>query len=286
MASIGCAFLVTIVTMQVMEFVDFNSRLFPFSHRLGIFLFGPAICYLWIYWAIVGACHAIQYYRRVRAHEIATSRLEAQLTQSQLMMLKMQLQPHFLFNTLHAISSLVYEDPGTAERMLIRLSDLLRITLERSGAHEVRLREEMSFLQRYLDIQQIRFGDSLHVEIDLSRDIQDALVPNMILQPFVENSFCHGLGVRTGQGKLEIRGIRNANMVEIEVRDNGPGISDSPIKDGIGLSNARSRLRQHYGESYKLVLSNSPLGGAIVQIGFPFRVLAEDMKLREAIANG
>jgi two-component system, LytTR family, sensor kinase len=173
------------------------------------------------YAAIVGATHALEYYRRYRERELRASRLETELAQAQLQTLKMQLHPHFLFNTLHAISALMHRDVEAADRMMSRLSDLLRLTLENAGVQEVRLKQELEFLERYLEIQQTRFADRLEIEVDVDPTTLDARVPNLILQPLQEypgssgdtrirNDAGHGVHLRGARGKLQSLSHRRA----------------------------------------------------------------------------
>jgi sensor histidine kinase YesM len=184
----------------------------------------------------------------------------------------MQLHPHFLFNTLHAVSTLLHRDPDAADEMLSQLSDLLRMTLENFGLQEVSLREELEFIRRYLDIQQTRFQDRLRVTIDVPPETLDARVPNQALQPIVENAIHHGLEGRTGSGTIEIRARGRAAMLQLSVRDDGPGLAATwqvAQQEGIGLSNTRARLKQLYGSLASLDLSNHPLGGTVVTLLIP-----------------
>jgi sensor histidine kinase YesM len=184
----------------------------------------------------------------------------------------MQLHPHFLFNTLHAVSTLLHRDPDAADEMISELSDLLRMTLENFGLQEVSLREELEFIRRYLDIQQVRFQDRLRVTIDVPAETLDARVPNQALQPIVENAIHHGLEARTGGGTIEIRARGRAAMLQLSVRDDGPGLRanwQASQQDGIGLSNTRARLKQLYGPLASLDLSNHPQGGTVVTLLIP-----------------
>jgi sensor histidine kinase YesM len=185
----------------------------------------------------------------------------------------MQLHPHFLFNTLHAISTLIHRDPDAADEMVTQLSDLLRMTLDTIGVQEVTLREELEFLQRYLDIQQTRFQDRLHVTLDIPPDTLDARVPNQALQPIVENAIRHGLDGRASGGVIEIRARGTASMLQLTVRDDGPGIKingEAPKPEaGIGLANTRARLKQLYGPLASLDLTNSSKGGTLVTMLIP-----------------
>jgi len=202
------------------------------------------------YWTYVAAYNGLEYYRRFREREIMTSRLEKQLAQSQLKVLKMQLHPHFLFNTLHAISTLMNRDVETADRMISRLSDLLRLSLMNIELQEVPLQQELDFLKCYLDIEQMRFGDRLVVEREIDTDIMDAYVPNLILQPIVENAINHGINRIASKGRILLSARREEGLLVLEVYDNGPGLTDDSAFGAlrVGLANTRARLAQLYGE--------------------------------------
>jgi two-component system LytT family sensor kinase len=223
-----------------------------------------------LYWVMLLACHTLHFQARLRAQELRASRLEAQLAQAQLSALKMQLHPHFLFNTLHSISALLHGDVEAADLMVARLGDFLRLTLENSETQEVTLEQELEFLRCYLDIELIRFQDRLRVKFEIASGTLDALTPNLILQPLVENAIRHGIAPRMEPGCVTIRSELQGNRLRIEVRDDGPGFaSNTP---GIGLSNTRARLERLYGSGYVLQLSNGAHNGAIVTLEIPFRV--------------
>lgn len=234
---------------------------------------------LLIYLTIIGLCHAYEYYVRYRERErravqleLAASQLETQLAQAQLDALRMQLQPHFLFNTLNTISVLMQEDVQAANRMLLRLSELLRLALQNTNAHEVSLRQELEFLQSYLEIEQTRFQDRLTVRMKIEQDALEAQVPNLLLQPLVENAIKHGIAPRAEAGTVEIRAARINGYVELQVLDDGAGLKDSPEKftNGIGLSNTRARLERLYGSAYSFALADADGGGLQVKISIPF----------------
>jgi two-component system, LytTR family, sensor kinase len=236
---------------------------------------------LFFYGAIVAAHYAYQYYRKYRAQERAAaelelhaSRLEASLAQANLEALRMQLNPHFLFNTLNTISVLALKGEGQAvARVLSRLSELLRIVLENSD-QVVPLRDELELLDRYLEIEQVRFRDRLTVKLDIAPDVLDAEVPSLVLQPLVENALWHGIAQRPGAGRVEIGAQRVGDRLEIRVRDTGPGFGPSQRparRKGVGLSNTRARLEQIYGDQHELDLGNAADGGAVVRLTIPFR---------------
>ena len=184
------------------------------------------------------------YYSRYREGELRTAQLSAQLAQAQLQALRAQLHPHFLFNTLNAISTLVHKDPDIADRMIARLSDLLRLTLENIGVQEVRLAQELEFLERYLEIERMRFPDRLQVRMHIAPETLDAWAPYLILQPIVENAIRHGIAPRSTPGTVEIRADCKNDRLILEVRDDGPGISpDRNLKDGVGISSTRALSR-------------------------------------------
>jgi two-component system, LytTR family, sensor kinase len=236
--------------------------------------------YLWLlaYWVLVGLHEAWRNYRRFTQGELRASQLEARLAQAQLEVLKGQLHPHFLFNTLHAISTLIHRDPEAADEMLAQLSDLLRMTLATVGVQEVPLQQELEFLRRYLDIQQTRFADRLKVVVDVPPDTLDVRVPNQVLQPLVENAIHHGVDARrSGDGLVEIRARAEGDMLRLEVRDDGPGLkpvpgaAPKPAGSGIGLTNTRARLHELYGPSSALELADYPAGGTLVSLLIPLR---------------
>ncbi|MCM3874306.1 MAG: histidine kinase [Pyrinomonadaceae bacterium] len=230
-----------------------------------------------IYMLIALTGYAFSYYRRFREGQTKTLQLEAQLSQAQLHALKMQLHPHFLFNTLHSISALLNKDADAARKMITRLGDFLRLTLENSGSQEVTLRQEMEFLSCYLEIERIRFQDRLVTHLDVAQQTLDAKVPNLILQPIVENAIRHGIAPRSTQGLIEIEAKQRNGRLRIQVRDNGPGLSvhrtsENMFKKGLGLANTETRLQQLYGSAQSFSLSNNPEGGLIVTLEIPFHI--------------
>ena len=228
-----------------------------------------------IYLLIALMSYAYDYYRRYREGQLRTLQLEAQLSQAQLQALKMQLHPHFLFNTLHSISALLNKDVEAARKMITRLGDFLRLTLENSGSQEVTLQQEMEFLSCYLEIERIRFQNRLVTRIDLGEQTLAAKVPNLILQPIVENAIRHGIAPRSTPGLLEIEAKQLGGTLRIQVRDNGPGLpehrtSQNQFKKGLGLANTETRLKRLYGADHLFDLSNDPAGGLIVTLEIPF----------------
>jgi sensor histidine kinase YesM len=248
-----------------------------------------------IYIGVLSAGFARDYFHRYRARERETARLQSetaglmtQLAEARLSALNAQLNPHFLFNTLNAVSSLVERDPRGVRRMIARLSELLRYTLNGASENEVLLGQEIAFVERYLEIMQIRFQDRLEVEIQLGDDAGNALVPSLILQPLVENAVKHGFEKMSGTGKIRIQARREDDRLVLSVSDNGPGPSgtlasgDAAGEGGVGLENIRQRLEQLYGGAQSLVLVEAPDGGTVAQIVIPFRTRAE---LRTTVVN-
>ena len=226
---------------------------------------------LMTYAAVVGLSYALGYYRESQARALKAANLETSLIEARLRTLEAELHPHFLFNTLHAISTLVHTDPESADRMISRLSDLLRLTFDRSGAAGVPLKEELEFLQKYLEIEQIRFQDRLTVRFDIDPETLDSEVPRMLLQPLVENAIKHGIGPRSGQGRIQISSRKQEGRIWIEVRDNGVGLSRNArarFTNGVGLSNTRARLECLYGADQRLDFAEEE-GGLSVQILIP-----------------
>jgi two-component system LytT family sensor kinase len=223
---------------------------------------------------IVIAVHALLYYQNFRASELAQSSLKTQLAQAQLRALKMQLHPHFLFNTLHSISSLVLEDPAKANSMIARLGDFLRLTLENSDQQLVSLKQETEFLRCYLEIEQVRFGDRLTVALELEPQTLAVQVPHLILQPVVENAIQHAIAPRATRGHINIEAKRLNNLLRLEIRDNGPGIATNDAllgTEGVGLSNVRARLHQIYGSDFRFELRNGRNGGLTVIMEIPLQ---------------
>jgi two-component system, LytTR family, sensor kinase len=233
-----------------------------FSEGIGIYLLITIITY------------AVSYYNRYRKGELRAMQLEAQLSQAQLQALKMQLHPHFLFNTLHSISALLNRDTDKARTMITRLGDFLRMTLENSGTQEVTLQQEMEFLRCYLEIERVRFQDRLTTEVDIDPAALDSKVPNLILQPIVENAIRHGIAPRSTPGQIIIQAKQENGLLRIEVRDNGPGLpvnrkDENLFTKGVGLANTQTRLERLYGASHRFELINDPCGGLVVTLEIP-----------------
>lgn len=281
-----------VIGLVVAFVVDFGldllrSQLIPISRRRGGsfgFLRGMGrfriFNHLLIYLGILAAGFAREYFLRDQSRQreadslqAEASRLQAQLADARLETLRMQLNPHFLFNTLHAISALVERDPSGVRRMIARLSELLRHTVESRGSQEVTLREELEMLERYLDIMRVRFQGRLDVSTEIDPQTLDALVPNLILQPIIENALEHGVNRISGAGKIEIRATLEDQALVITIRDNGAGLDDTASRasrEGVGLGNSRARLQQLYGESGQLTLRAAEAGGVVAEIRIPY----------------
>ncbi|HEX9655649.1 MAG TPA: histidine kinase [Bacteroidota bacterium] len=224
-----------------------------------------------VYWILLLLNYLLEYYDRFRERELRASQLEAQLVQSQLNALKMQLQPHFLFNTLNAISVLIKKNPDVARTMVGKLSDLLRFTLENVTSQETSLRIEMDYLERYLSIEKTRFEDRLTVKTSIPAELLDAQVPTMILQPLVENAIKHGVAHQRGHASIEVHANRNNGTLSLQVIDNGKGLPTAELlREGVGLTNTRARLNRLYGSASSLELSESSTGGVVAKVTIPW----------------
>ena len=248
----------------------------------------------WKYWVFMGLYYAFDYHRRFREREVAAAHLETQLATAHLQALRMQLHPHFLFNALHSAAMLTMIDPEAAHRVLVQLSALLRTTLDRSAAAEVPLSEEIDFMDRYLAIEQIRFQDRLSVDIRADDDALSAVVPNLILQPLVENAVRHGIARRSDARCLSIRGARENGSLVLEVEDDGPGLPPGwtltpPEGSGVGLTNVRSRLERMYGEHARLELltpadeEGRPRHGVLARVTIPYRTGGRSVRRGDAV---
>jgi sensor histidine kinase YesM len=270
--------LVSLVYLFVYSFLTRLLRIYPewsaplfdqFLHFTGMFFHLE----LFTYGAILGVGLAADYYRKYRENELQSAKLRAQLSQAQLEALRLQLQPHFLFNTLNSIVGLIRNDENKdAIRMTNGLSNLLRHVLERADRQEVSLREEVEFLSRYLEIQQMRFSDRLKVEMKVDPDALEAKVPSLILQPLVENAIRHGIAARDAQGEISLRAVRQNGHLKINVYNDGPTLPAGwrvESCDGIGLANTRARLAQLYGEAARLEIGNRGERGVEARLTLP-----------------
>ena len=234
------------------------------------------------YWAIVGFTQAVDYFGRYRERE-------RQLAQAELHLLKSQLHPHFLFNTLHAISAMMHEDVKGADRMINRLSEMLRLVLESGGKHEITLKQEIEFLQSYLEIERIRFQERLALTLDVEPTTLDAVVPSMLLQPLAENSIRHGFGSHKNSGVIRLEARHEGNALVLRFIDNGKGFTAPnglQPSHNLGLSNIRRRLEQLYGNQHELRIENPAGGGAIIIVRIPYHTRPnEETVMAELIEN-
>jgi two-component system LytT family sensor kinase len=242
------------------------------SWRFLSILFWQSVAWnLWMYWVIVGIFYGLDYYFGERDARVRAAQLEGQLAKAELEVLKSQLQPHFLFNTLNMVSSLIHTDAAGADDIIGDLGSLLRISLENHASQEVPLAEEMKAVELYLNIQRLRFQDTLTIDLQVDPETLAVRVPHLILQPLIENAFRHGISRRTGAGLLTIKSERNNEQVKVCISDNGPGSRGKPRNGGIGLTNTLARLERLYGDRASLRLHDSPSGFS-VELIFPAAV--------------
>jgi signal transduction histidine kinase len=230
------------------------------------------------YIPIVLIAHVVSYYQRFRQRELRASQLQTQVAKARLQALKSQLQPHFLFNTLHSISALMLTDVNAADRMMTRLSDLLRMTLEAAETQITTLNRELDFVNCYLEIEKIRFEERLNVVLDIAPETLDAQVPQLLLQPLVDNAIKHGISRLAGGGKIRIAASASDHELQLEVSDNGPGF-DNPSysqRNGVGLKVTRERLESLYGLDHSMELLSLPDGRSCVRIRIPFQTLPSE----------
>lgn len=266
-------------------FTAFLANFSPFlAERYYVFIsdfvVGILICGL-----ILMGSNAHDYYRQMQSGETRAAQLEAQLAQAQLQALKMQLQPHFLFNALHSVSAHL-RDTKVARTMLARIGDFLRMTLDNAGAQEITLKQELDFLRCYLDIEQTRFRDRLTIEIDVEPETWDARVPNLILQPLIENAIKHGIAPHAKRGRIDVRARRLNGDLQVQIQDNGHGLGTERADilgltreaenngRGIGIKTTQKRLTQLYSDSHRLEFRNQPEGGLIVTLRIPFTTVS------------
>lgn len=304
----------------ITPFIFWLGRRFPFKRQffwrnlllvqlpaglLTAFTHNAAVAYLWLLWSpnstylqllakisyffatslliysgILAVFFVFDYSRKYRQRELQAANLKSELSQARLRALQMQLHPHFLFNTLNSISTLTFKQPQAANKMLVKLSELLRISLTNDEIQEVSLEKELDFLKTYLDIEQVRFQDRLSVDFKIENETLEARVPCLILQPLVENSIRHGISKRRGKGVIEICAKRENDKLFLQVCDNGLGLSENGkvvFKEGIGLTNTRNRLEGLYGKDFYFALSGEKGGGIEARIIIPFKT-GEDVE--------
>ncbi|WP_221031046.1 sensor histidine kinase [Actomonas aquatica] len=225
---------------------------------------------LLVYGVVFSASHALDYYRKYHERTVHALELEKHLAEARLQALLRQLKPHFLFNTLNGIASLMHSDVDAADAMLVRLSELLRLTMNQSGQPLTRLADEVAFVQKYLDIERIRFRDRFTVEVQVDPAVREWRVPSLLLQPLVENAIKHGLEPRTEGGRILVMAAPTGEELEITVEDNGVGMPPGGFtREGIGVGNTRARLAELYGEAHAFALEPAEGGGLCVRIRLP-----------------
>jgi len=257
-------FLRTLAMIALNPWVGWFERVPSFGQVLIV----SARANLLLYILILGAAHAMHFARRAQERERHAERLEAQITEAKLSALRSQLHPHFLFNALGAIAELMHRDVDTADRMIVRLSRLLRLALDESNAKEVTLAHELGCLEPYLELEKLRLGDRLSVTMDIEPAAREARLPGMMLQPLVENAIRHGIAPRTAPGTVAIRARRADEALLLEVEDDGAGLAEGAA-NGVGLTNTRARLRELYGSVSTLELEGAPGRGTRVRVSVP-----------------
>jgi len=249
-----------------------------FALLRSVFLYNVADDVFYVYLPILLSVHMLWYYQRLQDRELRAAHLQTELAKAHLQALKSQLQPHFLFNTMHSISSLMLTDVGAADRMITQLSDLLRMSLENKNIQQTTLSQELEFVNRYLEIEKIRFEDRLNAVVDAPPDTLDALVPHLLLQPLVENAVRHGISRRTGRGEIRIVAHHDSTTLYLDIRDNGPGLEQgNQTRTGMGLRTSRERLKTLYGGEQSLEIRSVPEGGVEVCVQIPFCITSDDL---------
>jgi two-component system, LytTR family, sensor kinase len=260
-------------------FVPVRQLLFPIDGLTVVHLLRKSILLEVVSLAgIVAIAQALEYGRRLREREVRASQLEARLSQAQLDVLRSELQPHFFFNALHSISTLMHRNVEAADEMLTHLADLLRLSIERRSVQEVPLREELEVLEHYLKIMRVRFGDRLALSVAAEPAVLEERVPLFLLQPLVENAIEHGIAQRAGAGRVAIEARAENGELRLRVSDDGAGLRSASLREGIGLSNTRLRLQQLYGSAAQLSIRGAPEGGTVVDLRLPRRGAASEQK--------
>ncbi len=263
---IGALFFGYVLAREVLAGLDLSlvSTSMLVSSALPVTLLHAAV-----YWILLLVSRTVAYHQRNRERE-------ASLTRARLQALKAQVHPHFLFNTLHAISALMEDDVEAARGMVVKLSELLRESLAEPDGHEVRLGDELALTKLYLEIERQRFGERLNVTYEVDEEADDLLVPHLVLQPLVENAIHHGVARDSKAGRLTIGGRRDNGVLELTITDDGPGVDELSIREGIGLGGTRTRLRELYGDAAKLSIGRAGSRGCRVAIELPARSEIDD----------
>jgi LytS/YehU family sensor histidine kinase len=232
---------------------------------------------LFMYGIVLCIVSALIWQQKLRAAELGSARLETALAQTEIKLLKAELDPHFVFNALHTISALVHRDPQAADRMICRLSDFLRLSLASTGALEVTLQQELAHLRSYMEVQMVRFRGRLTLEVDVPPELRHCQVPNLLLQPLIENVVKHAVAKGLKPVHAAVRARHRGERLEIEIADDGPGlppVAPELRREGIGLTNTRARLSKLYGGAHRLVLADRPEGGTGIVVELPYREAA------------
>ncbi len=274
--------------------IRLGNRSWSYLHRLGYFVDSEMVDNLVIFWVVFLMFRGIGYYQKLREKENAAVRLESELTNAQLRALRMQLNPHFLFNTMNSISSLMHSDVEAADRMLEQMSSMLRMTLDRGDAKLIPLTDEIEFTQMYLSIQQMRFTGKVHSYVAIEPEVLDALVPTMILQPLMENAYMHGVAVSRGEAFLGIEAQNHEGQLRICVRNSGCGLAGRAASNheghGVGIANVKARLELHYGNDQRFTLMEFPDGEVqailLLPLGFSPRLTANTLVYSHENQNG
>lgn len=270
---------------------------FTFDHWLAFYEVPPRFTQVllhsvfnnfFFYWLQAGVAHALVFAARERKRERAAAELERELARAELHALKAQLHPHFLFNTLHSIAALVHVDAEAADRMIARLSQLLRQVLENAATQEVSLADELACLRPYLEIEQVRLGERLSVDVDVASDALDALVPHLVLQPLVENAVRHGISPRKAPGRVTIAARREGDTLRLSVTDDGVGLrpDHAEAPRGYGIATTSARLLRLYGDAQRLTLEAMPKGGVATSLVVPFHRVGERAAVARAREGG
>lgn len=282
--SLHLVFSITVDALVLVELATVRHLLEPhnppFTSELKYAFSDHIVFNFLVYWVLVGLAHAWHYSNDSRRKEVHNAKLSEELAQARLTALKSQVQPHFLFNALHSIGTLVHEDPNAAENMLLCLGKLLRTSLEETHSVEVVLRKELAVLENHLGVERIRFGDRLAIRIDVEDQTLDCAVPHLILQPLVENAIRHGIGRNPGSDEICIYARRAGDSLELEVANRNSKLEfsqDESLRRGIGLSNSKSRLHELYDQRSSLVLTNLQPRGVSVKITIPYRHMNADL---------
>jgi LytS/YehU family sensor histidine kinase len=257
--SLFCCIFEEMIWVACFPHLPLNKPRMPYWQRLWFNLDAELVDNLVIFWCTLALFRGLGYYQQLREKEEAAAELRAQLAHAHVRALRMQLNPHFLFNTMNSISSLIRIDPMAADAMLEQLSSLLRMTLQRGEVQLIPISEEMQFTELYLAMQNLRFAGRISQEISVDPELHDALVPTMILQPLIENAYCHGLSRIQHEGLLTIAARREGSKLQVRVSNSGVGLlPEDGTRAGVGLANVQRRLRLHYGDEQSLSIDELP----------------------------